>query len=859
MESVSDADLSGVSGQSGIDLSLVNTANTAAITTTYLDTVDGSSSNSTASTAVLLGFAMNGIGTGGVSKGPGTISTEGAYSMMTSLDLGSTTGTAPVSTLGLGFFWGENYGSTFAADTTNTAINPLRMQVSQIQLENNAGTQTPTTPETYGSIAFDSSGSLRFGNVNGLFSNTPEMASGDPRVLRLTLGSPQFGVSSPTASYGELYYRQAALPASYGSTTSETSSELVFNHMYLDTGFEPGIGGVISTCLAGAAAVSTVRCGGSTLFSAVGGYPAPTSGVNSWFNGFNANHNGGIYIGTSALDFNFSYDVSYRGCGTGAAACTGIFTNNNISPLGHLSWSGGFNYAELLVGAGGIWTNTAANYNPDDPGDTTTGDCSTTATTACAGDTRNNGVNIAFHGNFVTGTGSSAFAWTVGDAAGTGSAGARDVSFTNWVAIPGAIWELSAPNITIGSLNAGQGPGGLCWGANFYGSGTVGSACGSVKWVDGDTAGDLSNFYNLSPANTALGLVVRDLSLQSYSQTVNILDDKTNSGTFTPVSYSWGLIYTLGQFDQNMYIYPGNRASYGTYAGETAGSGLTMDWLLMSQSFGNYPVFNSLGNSSTTNALLGNTNFMIADTGYVDSTTACTANEVAGACAFGIGMVQANFLLGAHLMSLNLTQAGLELKSNDVRFELEGLMAGGPVPNLEYQYLQKLYYLDMNFEATQFDMVLSAATTSNGYPYLGFSNRLTLGDTVLASGSTIGVPEASVGANGCQGLNPTSGVDCNYISLGEPSSPGTDFRVADISGDLNVINGVLGLFSAADSVDSPDGKPKLVLAATVQIGTTIGSGTTSPLTGIVKFGGSTLGYVAIPSGQLYSYVALKPQ
>jgi len=155
--------------------------------------------------------------------------------------------------------------------------------------------------------------------------------------------------------------------------------------------------------------------------------------------------------------------------------------------------------------------------------------------------------------------------------------------------------------------------------------------------------------------------------------------------------------------------------------------------------------------------------------------------------------------------------------------------------------------------------VLSAATTSNGYPYLGFSNRLTLGDTVLASGSTIGVPEASVGANGCQGLNPTSGVDCNYISLGEPSSPGTDFRVADISGDLNVINGVLGLFSAADSVDSPDGKPKLVLAATVQIGTTIGSGTTSPLTGIVKFGGSTLGYVAIPSGQLYSYVALKPQ
>jgi hypothetical protein len=844
LESVSDDALSGVSAQAGIDLSLINPNNTAAITTTNFQSIAGNTGAT--STLEMQGLTFDGISTNGVSAGAGTISSQGAYRMKTSLDVGST-GTTP--TLGIGVFWGKNFNSTFAADNINTATNAMRLEVTSMDLLNGSGTQSAANG--YGSLAFDSSGSLRISNLSGLFSKTGELASSDPRILRLTIGSPQFGVaySSAVASYGQLYYRQAQTAAGYGSTSSETNSELVFDHMYLDTGFTPGVGGVLSTCIS-SSGTSTARCGGNTLYSsAPTAYPTTAaSSYSGWFNGFSSNNNGGIYLGTSHLDFNFSYDVSYRSCSAGSP-CTGIFTTaNNVSPIGHLSWSGGFDYAELMLGTGGIWNN-VTSYNPDDPGDQLTTDC----TPACTGATRAHGLNIAFHGNY-----DSNFTWTVGDAPGNTVAngpGGRDIAFGSWTTLPGAAWSLSAPNITLDTMNAGAGPGGLCWGAQAYG--TTGTCTASTtKWANGSQSGATpGTFLNLPPTNTNLGLVVRDLSLQAYSSTVQTLDDKNNNGSFGDAgetnNYSWGLIYTLGQFDQNMYIYPGNSDV------TTTADGITLDWLLMSQSFGTYPVFKALGSASTTNALLGNTNFMIADTGYLADGTAACGGLSTGTCAFGIGLVQANLLVGAKRMNISLQSAGMELKSSDVRFEMQGLVAGGPVPNLQYQYLQKLYYADVNMEATQFDMVLKPAT-SNGYPYLGFTNRVTLGDTTLA-GSTIGVPESSPGANGCAGLNPTSTVDCNYVSLGEPSSPSTDFRIADITGDINITNGVFGLFSAADTTNSIDGKPRLVLAETMQIGTTIGSGSQAPLTGIVKFGGTEFGKIIIPSGQAYGYVALKPQ
>jgi hypothetical protein len=840
LEALADSAMSSVAGQDGVDFGLVNGSNTAAITMTKLQAIGGSAASP--ATTELNALTLNGIGLGGVGVGAAGSALTGAYGIKTSFDAGSSGATPAV---GLGLFWGKNYASTFASDTITTSRNALRAQATSVDLLD-ATNSVSVTGGNYGTFAFDSSGSLRIGNLNGLLSSTPESAA-DTRQLRLTIGSPQFGVAYASAvpSYGQFFYRQGA---------AGTGSELVLDHLYLDVGFTPGTGGILGTCLATSGS-ATARCGGSSLFgSAPTAYPATAaSSYGGWFNGFSANNNGGIYVGTSHLDFNFAYDISYRGCSTGSPCSGGFTTASNLSPVGHLGWSGGFNYAELLLGTGGMWTN-VTSYNPDNPSDNVGADC----TPACTGATRANGLNIAFHGNY-----DPNFTWYVGDAAGTGAAGGRTIAFGSWTTLPGAAWSLSAPNITLDPLNSGQGPGGLCWGAQGFG--TAATCTGSTtKWVNNSqSASNPGTFLNLAPMGTTLGLSVRDLSLQAYSSSVLTLDDKNNNGQFDAGesnSYNWGLIYTFGQLDQNMYIYPGNSGNYGDPA-VTAGNGITMDWLLMAQSFGTYPVFKPLVKTTTTNALLGNTNLMIADTSYLDSTGACTANlNASGKCPFGIGLIQSNLLIGAHRMNLALEQGGIRLTSGDVRMELEGLLAGGPVPNLTYQYLQQMFYSDVNVEMTQMNLALVPAKTSNGYPYVGFTNRVTLGDTTLApTNSTIGVPESSPGANGCAGLNATSTVDCNYISLAEPSSPTTDFRIADITGDMYTPDGQLAVYSAADAVNSPDAKPRLVFAQSIQIGSTVPTGTTAPLTGFVKFGGTTLGSIVIPSGQAYMSMTLKPQ
>lgn len=587
----------------------------------------------------------------------------------------------------------------------------------------------------FGTMAMDSAGSFRLTGVNGLFNGGSSNAA---RQLHLTIGTPQVGQATP-GSYGQVYYRQGGVG----------SPELVLDKIYLDLGLTPGTGGSFGFC-----------------------DPAAAGGCGSFGTGRN-----GFYLNAPHLDFNTSWAVNYRGSPTGSFTTA----NGDSGGLAYWGWTGGFDNAELLVSAGGIWAPTPG-YDPLQPA------------------SRSQGLNLAFHGDY-----DSNFVWLVGQAGGRSL-----LRFGNWTKLTGAPYALNVPNLTLDVINANQGPGGLCWGASAYG--TAAGPCSTATFTRSSGKVVTGQFLNLPPTATNLALAVRQFSLQAYSSNVQVLDDMNGNGLFTDTvnvngkniaeteTYPWGLIYTFGTLDGNVYLYPGNAAG--------TGNGMAADIMLMSQSFAN-----------GSNKLLGNTNFMIADT-----TT-----------GMGIGLFQSNLLFAARKMYTNLLPTGIQMTTNDARLAIQGRFGGGSVPNLTQ--VNVISDWDINLEFSRLESLLYAAS-SNGYPYLGFETRMTL----VNSSSSI----ASTDADG------------SYFALAEPSRPDVEFRVANLTGDLETKNGRLFLISAADNVNAPDQVRRLQIAQDIYIGSSV-SGGGAPLIGEVKFSGASLGRIAIPSGQWYSSMTLKPQ
>lgn len=673
--------------------------------------------------------------------------------------------------------------------------NRMRFQTgNQLVYAGDAGSSTPTSG--FGAMALDGPGSFSLTQQAGSFFGTPiNMAA---NKLHLTLGGKQF---DPTATvlannpYGQFYYRQEA---------AGTGAELLLDKLYIDAGFTPGTGGMIGTC------VSASACN-------------PLS-----YGGF-ATGRSGIYIGTPHLDFNMTYAINMRTQPTGGGFRS---DQGDVKGLAYWGWTGGFNNAELLISSGGMWSPSAtvgARYNPAYPEDSGGGN------TAAL---RNQGLNLSFQADF-----DSNFTWLVGQANGRAIIG-----FSDWAALDASTKGLRAPNISLDVINAGQGPGGLCWGGKAYGSLGSGVCGGTVATVNGPSTGwgngalapgstktNPGKFLNLAPSQTGIALAVRDLGLQAYSRKVTVYDDMNNNGLFTDTvggiaetkTYDWALIYTLGQVDGNIYYYPGNTTS-------TAGvNGVTADVLFMSQSF--YP-----NGSNGTNVLLGNTNFMIED-----STK-----------QLGVGFVQSNLLFAAKRLEILLKTGttgplatdtgGIQLSSNDMRIELQGLLGGGSLPNLTQAQFEKMFYLDMNLQMSKFQALLYP-DSSNGYPFLGYRARMTFGDTTVApTNSTLGVPAAQ---------------DGTYISLAEPSNPNVDVRFSNITGDVNITGGRVFMISAGDSAagtgNAQDKVRRLQIAQTMQVGTTVSGG--AQLSAQVEFGQKQLGTINIPSGQIYSSIILKPQ
>ncbi|MDI1302909.1 MAG: hypothetical protein PSX71_13470 [bacterium] len=778
IEPVSDADLSEITGQDGVTI-IVNGQ------VRDPGTLQINPDAGTAGVSATLQYAGASateplIGAIG-NNGVNTVTLGGKVGFTSTIDLDAgvnAAGTTPGVSLGVQSSW-----------------NRMRLQVgNMLAYAGDAGSATPTIG--YGALALDGAGTASYLQQAGALLGNPINIAANK--LHLTIGGKQFDPAATVLAnnpYGQFYYRQGV---------AGTGAELVLDKFYFDVGFTPGTGGMIGAC------GKSTTCDPLTY----GGFTAGRSG---------------LYIGTPHLDFNMTYAINLRAQPLGGA--TGGFRTDQADSLGmaYWGWTGGFNNAELLLSSGGLWTPSAVagtKYNPDNPEDTAAGYTAAT---------RSQGLNISFHADF-----DNLFTWVVGQA------GARAViGFGDWASLTNAtgvnkVWGLNAPNIAIDVVNAGSlAPGGLCWGGKAYGNqslcqGTIGATGPSTAWANGALAPGLAvtatkpgTFMSLPPTATGIALAVRDLSLQAYSRNVTIYDDMNNNGLYTDTvggvaetkTYQWALIYTLGQIDANIFYYPGDTAG--------TANGVTSDVVFMSQSF--YP--NGYDNN---NVLLGNTNLMIRDS----------------AKTLGIGFVQSNLLFAAKKFNIALIAGatgpagtgGIQLSSNDVRFEFQGLLAGGPSPVLTQASFEKMFYMDMNLEMSKF-VALLYPDSSNGYPFLGFSARMTFGDTTVApTNSSIGVPAAA---------------DGTYMSLGEPSNPKTDFRIANITGDVNMTAGRVFLISANDSVNAPDKIRRLQIAETIQIGTAVSGG--AALTGQVKFGGQPLGAITIPSGQIYSSFTLKPQ
>lgn len=696
MESVSDADLSDISGQQGIDITISSNA------------IGGASTNvainmdpSTASSATLrdVGLQLTPIGTNGASSGT-------PFKITSKLDAGTASGTPRFS--------------------LNTDWTRIRVSTNSLDLLN-----ASSTASTYGlgSVVFDSSGSMVF-RGSGLFNGN---ATDSSRLLHLTIGTPQVGVASPGAS-GQLYYRQSSAAG---------APELIFDKLYMDVGLTAGTGGGLGICTSGSA------CG--------------TFGSNRE----------GLYLNAPHLDVAATWATNYR-ANTSAGSYTTM--NPDVAGIAYWGWTGGYNNAELLVSGGGVWPGSSAAYDPKLPSG------------------RTGGLNLAFHGDY-----DNNFTWLVGQAGGLAL-----LKFGNWTKLSGATWALDAPNITLDMINSGQGVGGLCWGASSYGTS---AGCTSTNYTRPNGQTVSGRYVELAPDATAMAAIVRGLSLQAYSSNVQVLDDMNKDGDFSDTvsgkpeteSYGWSLMYTMGAFDGNIYLYPGNAANNG--------NGLRADMIWMSQSF-----------SNGSNKLLGNTNFMIGDT----------------AAGTGIGLFQANLLYAARKLGIELLPTGIQLQTADARFAVQGRFGGGTIPNLSAPNI--ISDIDLNLEFSKLNMLLYPAT-SNGYPYLGYSMAAKFGT-------------ASAGIA-------SSDPDGSYFSLSEPSRSDVNFRVAKINGDVELKNGQIFLISGADTVNAPDQVKRLRFANDIYLGSSVSGG--SAVTADIKFSGSALGSIAIPSGRMYSSLTLKPQ
>ncbi|MCH8542852.1 MAG: hypothetical protein LAT61_04710 [Alcanivorax sp.] len=493
----------------------------------------------------------------------------------------------------------------------------------------------------------------------------------------------------------------------------------------------------------------------------------------------------GLIVSAPQSEFAVFFDLKHR-ADPGADPLDAFRRDDARGILG-FGWEGTVEDLLVRIGTGGAWYN--GHY--DDPGQ------------------RSDGLQILMqhdHG--------SDYAWVIGEA---GSPGIDDgqgnvfaaprtlVRFDNWQRLDGApLGSTGTPSfrlpLTIDVLNAGQGTGGLCFGADVS---PVGGSC---------SAGEL---IEVPVRDGALAVMVRDAFLHAYPTRVyvDVGGDYTPGGPVGPDDdiFNWGLITTLGDMDADIVLYPG---------AADGGRGLHMDAVVTVQSHGS--------TAPGSGGWQQNTHLMIADTDP--------------AVMRGIGLVNANLLLSVEALYLDVTTAGISLTTDQgMRLMIDGLFAGGDLDSLERPDLVEAWRQVINLEAQSFRLDIAP-----GEEVMTVADGTRIGNTYLAFSGHIRLDEGGG----------------TYISLAEPNYPDVDLRLANMRGDIAIDSGRLDLLARTqDPFDEDDPVARLVISADLLLGRSAGlpniDGREAALSSSLQFGGTQLMDMVIPGGGLNVSIGLR--
>lgn len=469
----------------------------------------------------------------------------------------------------------------------------------------------------------------------------------------------------------------------------------------------------------------------------------------------------------SRTDFNLTFDI--------VANANSTFQTSPANDLSMLffGWRGGLEDFEFRLGSGGTWLSDG---------------------------TRTQGLTTSLDFNLA-----DDFQVVIGEAGDNRSY----LEFTNPQSLPSTLTpgrkDVEFGALIFDAVSASQGVGGICYG----GGNTVGplSGCSAESFPSLP-----AQLIEIPPSDSGVALIARNWGLHAYPSEVSYRDGTDSSLDVT--DEGWALIYTLGDINSNIYLYP------------QTGAGITADVAMAVQTIG-----------ATDQARWENgTHLMIGD----------TDKDMA------VGLVGSDLLFAAEEMDIGLSLAdgGLRFHTQQgARLQLRGMFAGGDIPDMQQPVNGS--YIDINLEFDEFAF--------NILPDILTEKWLAFGGYFSFSNLNNGFSNDTGGDHGHD--------DGSYISLAEPNFDklSVDLRLAEISGDIEIPvtynqGGKINLLPAATASDN---KPRLQIVNQMKVGTRA----TSP-GGVqgdpfridrVEFGGKRLGSIVIPEAQIYTSLTLEQQ
>lgn len=504
--------------------------------------------------------------------------------------------------------------------------------------------------------------------------------------------------------------------------------------------------------------------------------------------------NSGIFLQAPFMRADIDFDLAFK-------AVAGDFDVTGRSKLLHFGWHGGLVNPLWRIGAGGFGYGTyldGANSFQDFNG-------------SQGGTARSQGINLLTQWDF-----DSDFRLDIGEAGGNGTV----ASLSNWTRLGSAPGPMFSFPVIFDVLQGGAGPAGLCAGGFTSGVPADAVSCTGAggEWISSDGPG----------ANeAAFAALIRDARLLAYGSQITVTDPAAG-GTVTPIN--WGLAFTYGKLDADIFLYPEGRADGAAVS--TINTGLRADITLLAQSPDAWRRANSNDaavRSTAGNGWQTNTHFMLVDTA-----------ASGGSGHTGVGFMNGDILYRARDLYLRVTDGdsgypdlpgGLWLQTDNLaQYRFRAIFGGGDMADLSYDSTVKISLMDVNLSTDRFLFALNPlpVDTDTGAAPIGFNGLLNFDGTAS-------------------------------MTYGEVSSPDSKFYVNDVSGTIAWRNGELSLVSGQNTTD---GLPQFAIRNDLMLGESAHFGGDSanlaqPLVGTVGFGTEDFGRVAFPAGTWNSEIIVK--